>query len=180
MQTVPYTDIQINEFGTCIYTDSMGGNREDNGYPNKSNYRVIKTGHSKFYYIHRLVARVFVENPAPRYFNVVHHIDHDRSNNHASNLEWTTHQMNNAQKVKMRLTKQTRTGYRVKFIFDHVVRNWMKIYKTKEEAYQAGIILKQQLINAKRAHIINCEKTGENINEQLCPTCGSYSNNTSV
>jgi hypothetical protein len=178
MQNVPYTDIEIDEFGTVHYTDFMGVEHSDKGRSNKKGYKMIKIRHNKYYYVHRLVARVFVENPAPTYFCVVHHKDHDRSNNQASNLEWTTRQLNNAQKIKMRLTKQTKTGYRVKFIFDQVVRNWFKIFPTKEDAYAAGLIKKQELVNAKRAHIISCEKTGKNINEQLCLTCGITAHHT--
>ena len=178
MQQVPFTDIEIDEFGNVHYTDYRGVDHEDQGVTNKRGYHMIKIKHNKYYYVHRLVARVFVENPAPSYFTVVHHKDHDRSNNHASNLEWTTQQLNNAQKVKMRLTKKTKTGYRVKFIFDGVVRNWFKIFPTKEEAYAVGLIKKQELVNAKRKHIISCQKTGKNINGQSCPTCGVITHNT--
>lgn len=45
-------------------------------------------------YIHRLVAEAFVPNPDPEHFNVVNHIDEIRTNNNATNLEWTT-QMGN-------------------------------------------------------------------------------------
>jgi len=174
MQQVPFTDIEVDEFGTVHYRDYMGIEHEDRGVPNKRGYLMIKIRNNKYYYVHRLVARVFVENQAPTYFTVVHHKDHDRSNNNASNLEWTTAQLNNAQRIRMRLTKQTKTGYRVKFIFDGVVRNWFKIFPTKEEAYEAGLIKKQELVNAKRQHIINCQKTGEDIRPQLCSKCGTF------
>lgn len=39
-------------------------------------------------YIHRLVAQHFIPNPEGKKF--VNHIDHDKSNNVASNLEWVT------------------------------------------------------------------------------------------
>lgn len=39
-------------------------------------------------YIHRLVAQHFIPNPEGKKF--VNHIDHNRSNNCASNLEWVT------------------------------------------------------------------------------------------
>lgn len=38
--------------------------------------------------VHRLVAQHFVENP--HNYKVVHHKDHDKNNNRADNLEWTT------------------------------------------------------------------------------------------
>lgn len=45
-------------------------------------------GHIKAYAVHRLIAECFCDKPAG--CNVVNHIDSDRLNNNADNLEWTT------------------------------------------------------------------------------------------
>ena len=42
--------------------------------------------------VHRLVAKAFLPNPLQ--LPEVNHIDGDKTNNAASNLEWTTHQQN--------------------------------------------------------------------------------------
>lgn len=47
---------------------------------------------TKTYYIHRLVAKFFCENPDEKC--VVDHIDRDRTNNHKDNLRWATRQLN--------------------------------------------------------------------------------------
>ena len=177
---IPFTDVFVNEFGMCAYTDYKGDFRRDNGYTNKAGYRVIKLGHKKFFYIHRLVARAFVQNPCPNYFTVVHHKDKNRENNAASNLEWTTVQMNNAQRKRMKLTKKCRKGFRVQFIFDKKVINRFKLFPTKEDAIVAANLIKSKLIDEKRQHFINCEKNGENPYPKLCPTCGNPCTNTQL
>lgn len=44
--------------------------------------------------VHRLVAFAFVENPNPEQYDVVNHIDCDRSNNTCENLEWVDMKLN--------------------------------------------------------------------------------------
>lgn len=41
---------------------------------------------------HRVVAETFVDNPNS--YNIVNHIDGDKSNNHPDNLEWVTQKQN--------------------------------------------------------------------------------------
>lgn len=40
--------------------------------------------------LHRMVATLFVNNPKPDEYNVVHHKNENKLNNNSSNLEWTT------------------------------------------------------------------------------------------
>jgi len=49
-------------------------------------------GIRKQFYVHRLVAEAFIENPECKKY--VNHIDGNPSNNHASNLEWVTNAEN--------------------------------------------------------------------------------------
>lgn len=44
--------------------------------------------------LHIAVAKLFVKNPDPEHKTVVNHKDHDKRNNHFSNLEWMTTQEN--------------------------------------------------------------------------------------
>lgn len=44
--------------------------------------------------IHKAVATLFVANPNPSSFNVVHHKDENKMNNYFKNLEWTSLQQN--------------------------------------------------------------------------------------
>ena len=63
----------------------------DNGHGYKTVYLCID-GKPKRYYVHRLVASAFVDNPND--YPEVNHIDEDRGNNRAENLEWCTSKYN--------------------------------------------------------------------------------------
>ena len=52
-------------------------------------YQLWHNGKCRVAFGHRLVAQAFVPNPYG--FNVVNHIDENKLNNNADNLEWVTH-----------------------------------------------------------------------------------------
>lgn len=98
---------QISNYGNVRSLDRLGyggrklyGNRisvyiSDSGYPSVTLCKLAK--HQKFY-VHRLVANAFIPNPdnLPQ----VNHKDENKINNHVDNLEWCTHQYNNAYGTK--------------------------------------------------------------------------------
>lgn len=56
---------------------------------NGCGYKLVglrKDGSRKNHYVHRLVATAFIDNPSECHY--VNHLDRDRANNVASNLEW--------------------------------------------------------------------------------------------
>ena len=62
------------------------------GVPDKDDYlRILLYNPIKNFYIHRLVAQAFLEEPKENQTEV-HHKDGDRKNNSASNLQWVTRQ----------------------------------------------------------------------------------------
>ena len=63
----------------------------DNGYCITALYSK-KEHKAKHYRVHRLVAEAFIENPECK--RTVNHIDGNKTNNCASNLEWATHKEN--------------------------------------------------------------------------------------
>jgi len=52
-----------------------------------------KSGKRKFFFVHRLVCEAFHKNPKNK--PCVNHIDENKANNTASNLEWCTYEENN-------------------------------------------------------------------------------------
>lgn len=82
------------------YTDSIGRKTTKkahilNGRVSKYGYVRItleKNGQTKTYNVHRLVAEAFIANPSKLPY--VNHIDEDKTNNSADNLEWCTAKYN--------------------------------------------------------------------------------------
>ena len=80
--------LQVSSLGNVRTTDKRYKSINDNG----AGYKFVrihntdnKTG--KNFYIHRLVAEAFLEQPC-ELKTQVNHIDGDKSNNNADNLEW--------------------------------------------------------------------------------------------
>jgi len=70
-------------------------NKIVNGSLNSEGYRRVtlcNNGLRKDFYIHRIVASVFVDNP--NNYDEVHHINSKRDDNRSCNLKWVTHAEN--------------------------------------------------------------------------------------
>ena len=66
--------------------------------PNKGYLRVglRKDKETKWFYIHRLVAEAYLDNP--NNYETVDHIDFDRTNNCLNNLQWMSHSENSGKR----------------------------------------------------------------------------------
>ena len=70
---------------------------------NNGNYLFVKVNSGKrMGYVHRLVAKAFVPNP--HNYRVVNHLDGNKLNNKANNLEWTTFEGNSLHAFKTGLS----------------------------------------------------------------------------
>ena len=68
------------------YDKILSASKKDNGY-----YTVSINGNNE--YVHRLVAKAFIDNP--NNLNEINHKDEDKSNNRVDNLEWCTKEVIN-------------------------------------------------------------------------------------
>lgn len=77
--------------GRVASLDRYGNLRERLGSIHLSGYQKVQVN-GKAYKMHRIIAETFCPNP--NNFPIVNHIDENKLNNCASNLEWCTHQHN--------------------------------------------------------------------------------------
>jgi hypothetical protein len=101
----------------------------DNGH----GYKLVglrKDGRRKNHYVHRLVATAFIDNPHS--FQYVNHLDRDRANNIAGNLEWCT-QLDNvayaAENMKKQKTECRATNTGEKYISLRMSRGGKEYYR---------------------------------------------------
>ena len=109
-----YENYTIDEDGN-VFTKKRG--RYMRPFANHSGYLGIylsKNGKRKYFFIHKLVAVAFVPNP--NNYKEVNHIDEDKKNNKAENLEWCTREYNNNYGTKL-----SKVSKRVKCIETGVV-----------------------------------------------------------
>jgi hypothetical protein len=91
------------ELSACVGTNGY----KNVGLSNKADKKTVT--------VHRLVALAHVKNSNPKKNNVVNHIDGNKLNNKASNLEWTDHKKNaihGAALPKNRIARQERRAAR--------------------------------------------------------------------
>jgi hypothetical protein len=57
--------------------------------------RLTKDGAKRNFLVHRLVGLAWIENPRPDAWTCINHLNGDKSDNRAENLEWCDHARNN-------------------------------------------------------------------------------------
>lgn len=92
----------------------------------------FRNGDTQWNYIHRLVAKSFLENSDPKKKKYVIHLDFDKQNNAAYNLRWATlaelheHNNHNPNVIKRRVT-----GYKLTEADVRVIKKLLKSNKTR-------------------------------------------------
>lgn len=99
-----------------------------NPWDNGNGYLVVslsKNGMRKNHYVHRLVAAAFIDNPDNKLY--VNHIDYNKKNNAASNLEWCT------QLENVRYSAEHMKGERNKYRISSTGEKYITIRRAKRE-----------------------------------------------
>lgn len=94
--------------------------------PNSRGYLRVElkgNGEKATWFVHRLVATHFVENPTPSVTKIVNHLDSNILNNKSDNLEWTTPSGNIQHSLKYGNSKRTKEW------LDHLHESQKKYYK---------------------------------------------------
>ena len=130
-----------NEDTSGYYISSLGRFKNKKGIimkdykPHHSGYIYLRVNIKK-YALHRLVALTFIENPENKL--VVNHIDGNKLNNKAENLEWVTCAENNFHNHKIGLTK----GHKREIIqYDLEMNEICKFDTIKESSKKLSISL---------------------------------------
>lgn len=89
----PLTDWFVSENGILINKITRQIKYGHDNVPGRDRHQRVSIRH-KLYYVSRIVAEAFVENPDPKRNIVVRHYDDNPLNNHYSNLIWGTYQEN--------------------------------------------------------------------------------------
>lgn len=85
-------------------------------------------------YVHRLVAETYVKGHTNER-NCVNHIDGNRINNHADNLEWCTYKENSEHAARLGLIKAGVKSHRSKFTERQILEILGLYYETDENTY---------------------------------------------
>lgn len=91
---------------------------------------LYKNNNHKTTKVHRIVAKVFIENP--NLHNVVNHIDGNKLNNNIKNLEWCTHKHNSIHAAKSGLLRNA--SYKLRRFDDMQILTMATLYKTKNDS----------------------------------------------
>ena len=107
---------------------------------------LCKNSKVKTFFVHRLVAQGFVENTDCK--RTVNHINGDKSNNKAENLEWCTYAENNAHAVEVGLNRMSARNNKASKPVAQYDKdmNFIKAYPSIKEAERQTGIINQKIV----------------------------------
>lgn len=136
----------------------------------RGGYRSVVIG-KKAYKVHRLVAKAFVEKDDDSH-DVVNHIDGDKMNNKASNLEWTTIKANNKHAYDTGLNRVTTRAVCKLDENDNILETFESLREAKEETGISDGNIASVCKNGKKAGGFRWKFRDVNKNEGEIDTTG--------
>lgn len=114
---------EISNFGRVMSKNKDGKTKILKNYLGTWSYYTIHLGRKfRSILVHRIVADHFVENPNPEKFTQINHLDGDKTNNKASNLEWCDQSRNTTHAFETGLNSGvSETHYRAKLTNDDIL-----------------------------------------------------------
>lgn len=105
----------------------------------KDGYRRIALSHNKStknYYVHRLVAEAFIDNP--NNYKYINHKDENKSNNNIDNLEWCSFKYNINYGTRNKRASKSLTGKNTKAVIQYdyegnFIKKWNSIAEIERE-----------------------------------------------
>ena len=102
---------------------------ENNGY---QHVLLFKNGKGKWFYVHRLVAMVFIPNPDN--LTEINHISEIKNDNRVVNLEWCDRKYNvNYGTVKQRIADKISKKLFQYTLDGELIREWQSAYEVKRQ-----------------------------------------------
>ena len=142
-----YGDYTIYEDGTVESYKRSSTPKKLTPYVDRIGYMRLVLNTTEKWYIHRLVATVFIDNPDK--LPCINHIDGNKQNNHYTNLEWCTHAENSKHAYDNGLLKIDES--RVDYFKDSTRVKALEILSKDFNQYELAIIFRVSQVCISKA-----------------------------
>jgi len=161
MDKILYNDRYYVYFNGDIQNAITGKIYSKNKTNGKGYHNFYCSKQKKNFYIHRVVALCFIPNP--NNYKEINHIDGNKSNNSASNLEWCNRSFNNKHAYKTGLRALSKEAHS-KLIELATMKNKKQVIDTKTKIIYKSL-REAAIINNIRYGTLSAMITGQNSNK---------------